>query len=89
MRLFSLLRNAIETVNVIWSPVHTQVHARLRGPHDSQRTPANHEVVEMLDKQTRGAIPLLHRKGQSLRRIRRLLCLSCLRRGRLARRANS
>jgi hypothetical protein len=31
----------------------------------------------MLDKQTRGAILLLHRKGQSLRRISRLLCLSC------------
>jgi hypothetical protein len=36
----------------------------------------NHEVVEMLDQQTRGAILLLHRKGHSLRRISCLLSLS-------------
>src|SRR5215471_13881463 len=41
-----------------------------------RRTVANREVVDMLDKQTRGAILLLHRKGHSLRCISRLLSLS-------------
>jgi len=35
-----------------------------------------HEVVDMLDKQTRGAILVLRRKGHSLRSISRLLSLS-------------
>ena len=37
---------------------------------------ATHEAVDMLDKQTRGAILLLRSKGHSLRRISRLLSLS-------------
>src|SRR5215472_2505144 len=37
---------------------------------------SNHEVIDMLDKQTRGAILLLRRNGQSLRCISRLLSLS-------------
>jgi hypothetical protein len=61
--------------------VCSSVHVRRirdygRGAHDWRRTRANHEVVDMLDKQTRGAILLLHRKGHSLRCISRLLFLS-------------
>ena len=37
---------------------------------------SNHEVIDMLDKQTRGAILLLRTKGHSLRCISRLLSLS-------------
>src|SRR5215469_2240022 len=37
---------------------------------------SNREVIDMLDKQTRGAILLLRRNGQSLRCISRLLSLS-------------
>src|SRR5215469_13484683 len=48
-----------------------------RGSHDWRAaTHANHEVVAVLDKQTRGAILLLRRKGHSLRRISQLLSLS-------------
>jgi len=61
--------------------VCSSVHVRCirdygRGLHDWRRIRANHEVVDMLDKQTRGAILLLHRKGYSLRCISRLLFLS-------------
>lgn len=46
-----------------------------RGSH-GRRTRATREVVDMLDKETRGAILLLRRKGHSLRCISRLLSLS-------------
>jgi len=54
------------------------VHPRLRTQlaRLAAATHANHEVVEVLDKQTRGAILLLRRKGHSLRCISRLLSLS-------------
>jgi len=48
---------------------------RGRGSH-GRRPRATREVVDMLDKQTRGAILLLRRKGHSLRCISRLLSLS-------------
>jgi DNA-binding transcriptional MerR regulator len=70
-----LLRNAIDTAHVVWSP-HSGASVSTRFARLAGATRANQEVVEMLDKQTRGAILLLRRKGHSLRRISRLLSLS-------------
>ena len=53
----------------------SRLHSGASGP-GSQRIRSTHEVVDMLDKQTRGAILLLHRKGHSLRCISGLLSLS-------------
>src|SRR5438046_1132686 len=64
----------------VWSPVHAQVRVdpglRTRFARLADATRANHEVVEMLDKQPRGAILLLRRKGHSLHLTSRLLSLS-------------
>jgi transposase len=66
-----VLRNAIETADVFPFGLPFTL-----GCIRDRDWPANHEVIEMLDKQTRGAILLLHRNGHSLRGISRLLSLS-------------